>query len=206
MADHVIRRKHTANAKRDLPGLIAEVVEPLADARDRQQRVFNVYRGTQLTTELADHAIMEMYRSGVINLQRIAEVDTGVAGAVVRGTPRGRPDGLAALQRGDLCPQWTDPGRAQEYPGAPPHHRRRLRPRALGRQSGPPCGRPARSLPLGGEHPARAHIPGTSSTLALMMPRPVMTPEARMQPGVPCKRRPPVTWSQNEEVVPSISG
>jgi hypothetical protein len=76
MADHVIRRKHTANAKRDLPGLIAEVVEPLADARDRQQRVFNVYRGTQLSPELADHAIMEMYRSRVINLQRIAEVET----------------------------------------------------------------------------------------------------------------------------------
>jgi hypothetical protein len=76
MADHVIRRKHTANAKRDLPGLIAEVVEPLADARDRQQRVFNVYRATALTPTLADHAIMEMYRSGVINLQRIGEVDT----------------------------------------------------------------------------------------------------------------------------------
>ena len=46
MADHVIRRKHTANAKRDLPGLVAEVVEPLADARDRQQRAFNRYRAT----------------------------------------------------------------------------------------------------------------------------------------------------------------
>jgi len=76
MADHVIRRKHTANAKRDLPGLIAEVVEPLADARDRQQRVFNVYRETQLTPELADHAILEMYRNGVINLQRIGDVQT----------------------------------------------------------------------------------------------------------------------------------
>ena len=97
MADHVIRRKHTANAKRDLHGLIAEVVEPLADARDRQQRVFNVYRGTQLSPELADHAIMEMYRSGVINLQRIAEVETEWPGAVVRGARRRWPNGLAAL-------------------------------------------------------------------------------------------------------------
>ncbi len=75
MADHVIRRKHTANAKRDLPGLVAEVVEPLADARDRQQRAFNVYRATQLSSEQADHAIMEMYRNGVINLQRIGDVE-----------------------------------------------------------------------------------------------------------------------------------
>lgn len=75
MADHVIRRKHTANAKRDLPGLVAEVVEPLADARDRQQRAFNVYRTTRLSIEQADHAIMEMYRNSVINLQRIGDVE-----------------------------------------------------------------------------------------------------------------------------------
>jgi hypothetical protein len=75
MADHVIRRKHTANAKRDLPGLVAEVVEPIADARDRQQRAFNVYRTTRLSIEQADHAIMEMYRNSVINLQRIGDVE-----------------------------------------------------------------------------------------------------------------------------------
>src|SRR5437899_350776 len=28
--DHVIKRKHTANLKRDLPGLIGEIIEPLA--------------------------------------------------------------------------------------------------------------------------------------------------------------------------------
>ena len=75
MADHVIRRKHTANAKRDLPGLVAEVVEPLADARDRQQRAFNVYRTTRFSIEQADHAIMELYRNSVINLQRIGDVE-----------------------------------------------------------------------------------------------------------------------------------
>jgi hypothetical protein len=74
MADHVIRRKHTANAKRDLPGLIAEVVEPLADVRDRQQRAFGVYRRRELTPEQADHAIMELYRNGVLTVQRIGEV------------------------------------------------------------------------------------------------------------------------------------
>lgn len=74
MADHVIHRKHTANAKRDLPGLISEVVEPLADIRDRQQRAFNRYRATLLPPERADHAILDMFRNGVVNIQRIPEV------------------------------------------------------------------------------------------------------------------------------------
>ena len=30
IADHVIKRKHTANLKRDLPGIIGELIEPLA--------------------------------------------------------------------------------------------------------------------------------------------------------------------------------
>jgi hypothetical protein len=75
MADHVIKRRHTAKAKHDLPGLISAVVEPLADARDQQQKLFNRYRATHLTPEQADHAMMEMYRNNVINLQRIQEVD-----------------------------------------------------------------------------------------------------------------------------------
>lgn len=75
-ADHVIRRKHTAHAKRDLPGLVAEVVEPLADAREQQQRTIARFKATEITERLADHAIMAMYRAGVINVQRIAEVST----------------------------------------------------------------------------------------------------------------------------------
>lgn len=73
-AEHVIRRKHTANAKRELPGLVAEVVEPLRDQRERQERVFNRYRDTRLPAELADHAILSLYRSGVINIQRVPDV------------------------------------------------------------------------------------------------------------------------------------
>jgi hypothetical protein len=74
IADQVIKRKHTANVKRDLPGLIAEMVEPLADERDRQRRTFEQYRYTELPDETVDHAIMEMYRRGVINVTRIADV------------------------------------------------------------------------------------------------------------------------------------
>jgi len=72
--DHVIRRKHTVNSKRDLPGLVAEVVEPLAEERKAQHQMFDLYRSTALTDALADHAIMGMYREGVINIQRVPEV------------------------------------------------------------------------------------------------------------------------------------
>jgi hypothetical protein len=73
--DQVIKRKHTLNAKRDLPGLVAEIVEPLAQARALQQRTFELYRNTPISINQVDHAIMQMYRTGVINVQRIAEVE-----------------------------------------------------------------------------------------------------------------------------------
>ncbi|MEQ9135741.1 MAG: hypothetical protein RLO51_11070 [Thalassobaculum sp.] len=72
--DHVIKRKHTANSKRDLPGLVAEVVEPLADQRRAQALTFDRYRFTPLLEHQVDHAILTMYRQGVLNVQRIPEV------------------------------------------------------------------------------------------------------------------------------------
>jgi hypothetical protein len=76
IADHVIKRKHTANAKRDLPGLIGELVEPLALERERQHRLFLHYQQTPLSDAEADHAILLMYRQGIISVQRIADVIT----------------------------------------------------------------------------------------------------------------------------------
>ena len=73
-ADHVIRRKHTANAKRDLPGLVAEVIEPLGEARRAQAFLFGRYKSLALPDDLADQCIMSMYRRGVINLTRIGDV------------------------------------------------------------------------------------------------------------------------------------
>ncbi|MVA95647.1 DUF932 domain-containing protein [Nitratireductor sp. CAU 1489] len=73
-ADHVIKRKHTANAKRELPGLVAEVVEPLNTERRQQAERFLRYRKTALADEMADHAILSLYRSGVINIQRVPNV------------------------------------------------------------------------------------------------------------------------------------
>lgn len=72
--DHVIRRKHTTNAKRELPGLVAEVVEPLHEQRLTQARTFDTYRQTDLSMAQVHDAIMRCYRRGVINLQRIDDV------------------------------------------------------------------------------------------------------------------------------------
>lgn len=74
IADHIIRRKHTAHAKRDLPGLVGELVEPLTLQRDAQHRAFLLYQDTPLSEQQANDAIMTMFRQGVINVQRIAEV------------------------------------------------------------------------------------------------------------------------------------
>lgn len=74
VGDHVIKRKHTANLKRDLPGLIGEIVEPLAIQREGQKRQFDHYQGHALTDDRADHAIMQMYPQQVIGVQAIAQV------------------------------------------------------------------------------------------------------------------------------------
>jgi len=44
--DHVIKRRHTVNAKRDLPGIVAGVVEPLREAREAQHRQIEHYQAT----------------------------------------------------------------------------------------------------------------------------------------------------------------
>ena len=74
IADHVIRRKHTANAKRDLPGLVAALVEPLTEQREAQHRTFERYRSTPLSDPLAHHAIINMFRESVIGVTKIADV------------------------------------------------------------------------------------------------------------------------------------
>lgn len=74
VGDHVVKRRHTVNAKRDLPGIVATMVEPLHQERQSQHQKFQTYQNTVLTDRDADHLIMELYRRGVINVQRIANV------------------------------------------------------------------------------------------------------------------------------------
>lgn len=74
IAEHVVKRKHTANAKRDLPGLVGQLIEPLTEQREAQFKTFERYKHTALTDDRADQAIMQMYRSQVIGVQKIADV------------------------------------------------------------------------------------------------------------------------------------
>lgn len=74
VADHVIRTKHTAKLKLRLPGLVGQLIEPLTEQREAQARKIEVYRTTDLTEAQADHAIMGMYREGVIPVTKIADV------------------------------------------------------------------------------------------------------------------------------------
>ena len=63
IADHVVRRRHTPNAKRDLPGLVGELIEPLADQREAQHRTIERYRHAPLSPAAVDHAVLELYRA-----------------------------------------------------------------------------------------------------------------------------------------------
>ncbi len=73
-AEHVVRRKHTAGSRRELPALIAEIVEPLKAKRLAQHETIDRYKTTEIGNELADHLVIEAYRRGIIGLQKIPDV------------------------------------------------------------------------------------------------------------------------------------
>lgn len=73
-AETVIRRKHTVNAWRDMHGLVAGIVEGLASSRQRQALQIEKYKAVALPVPMADHAVMELYRHGVINITKIPAV------------------------------------------------------------------------------------------------------------------------------------
>ncbi|MGY3406123.1 hypothetical protein ACVWZV_002236 [Bradyrhizobium sp. GM5.1] len=74
MGDHVIKRKHTAKAKKELPGLITEIIRPLQDQRIAQNLRLLNYQQMPLSDAQADHAIMDLYRKDVIGVQAIGHV------------------------------------------------------------------------------------------------------------------------------------
>ena len=74
MGDQVIRRKHTTKSKRELPSLLSEIVLPLQAQRLAQNKKLIRYQETQLSDLQADHAILSMYREGVIGVQGIGDV------------------------------------------------------------------------------------------------------------------------------------
>lgn len=74
IGEHVIRRKHTVKAKRELPGLVTEIVSPLRDQRIAQNQKLLTYQGTPVSDAAADHAILTMYRQDVIGIRSIDAV------------------------------------------------------------------------------------------------------------------------------------
>jgi hypothetical protein len=72
--EHVIKRRHTPKIKRELPGLIAEIIEPLAFARLAIAQTYDRFKATELDDRNADHLVMDMYRKDIINVTRIADV------------------------------------------------------------------------------------------------------------------------------------
>lgn len=45
IAEQIFRRKHTKQAKRDLPSLVTQLVEPLTEQREAQARAFRAVQG-----------------------------------------------------------------------------------------------------------------------------------------------------------------
>jgi hypothetical protein len=74
IGEHVIKRKHTVKAKRELPGLITEIVQPLQAQRIAQNTKLLGYQATAISDQLADHAIMNMRRRDIIGVQAIGHV------------------------------------------------------------------------------------------------------------------------------------
>jgi len=74
VGDSVIKTKHSAKLKMRLPGMIGELIEPIADQRESQHRKLLTYQETELSDDDADRAIMRMYREDIINVTRIADV------------------------------------------------------------------------------------------------------------------------------------
>lgn len=74
IGEHIIKRKHTVKAKRELPGLVTEIVAPLKDQRIAQNAKLLTYQQTPLNYQESDHAVVQLYRTGVIGVQAIAHV------------------------------------------------------------------------------------------------------------------------------------
>ena len=74
IGEHTVRRRHTQKLRFELPGLIANIVEPLADRRQEQAKTFARYQTTPLLQHQADSAIMQLWRDQVIGVQQIAHV------------------------------------------------------------------------------------------------------------------------------------
>lgn len=74
MGEHVIRRKHTVKAKKELPGLVTEIVAPLLAQRVAQNEKLVAYQKSALTDDQAYASIVRMHKQDVIGVQAIGHV------------------------------------------------------------------------------------------------------------------------------------
>jgi len=73
--DIVVGRKHTPNIWDELPQIIEGAISKIRVMRKRQDVRFAEYRHAPLDDYAVDHLIMDTYRKGIINLNRIGKVN-----------------------------------------------------------------------------------------------------------------------------------
>jgi hypothetical protein len=69
-----IKRKHTANVFRDLPELIYRMLQGVSVIRSRMDGTIAAMRHRCLSTELADHLILESIRGGAVPASKLPKV------------------------------------------------------------------------------------------------------------------------------------
>jgi len=73
--DIVVGKKHSPNIMDELPGKFDEAIGRIRIMRKRQEVRFAEYKQAPLDDRTADHLVMECYRRGIVNLQRIGAVN-----------------------------------------------------------------------------------------------------------------------------------
>jgi len=72
--ERVLGRKHTPNILRDLPALVLAAVSQTKAMQHNQDLRFERYQEVSLSSYRADHLILQMLRTGVINTTRVQKV------------------------------------------------------------------------------------------------------------------------------------
>ena len=64
--DFQVRRKNTAHIMRDLPGLIAEIIQPLHERRQQQSQTFQTYKARPMLEPEVHDAVVRFHRQGAM--------------------------------------------------------------------------------------------------------------------------------------------
>ena len=83
---------------RELPALLADTLRPLQDQRASQSQRLATYKETPLCDQLADHAILDLYRREVIGVQAIGHVSKAFDELPGTGPSNARNDAHAKAQ------------------------------------------------------------------------------------------------------------